>query len=75
MNKSLKIGSAVTWKKLEGESRRADWTGVILKTYEDGFVVEWTKVGDTSGKTKVQTHRGEQASRVLAAAPKEEPKA
>ena len=65
MNKALKAGAAVTWKKLDTEARRADWTGIVLKVDNNAVVVEWTRVGDTSGKTKVQVHRNAEADRVL----------
>lgn len=74
MNNAIKAGTTVTWVKLKGEERRANWTGVVVKTYEDGYVVEWTRDGDTSGKTKVQTHRGDQAVRVVIPAKVEETK-
>lgn len=61
----MKTGDIVSWKKLEGESRRADWTGVVLKVTDDAVIVEWTRDGDTSGKTKVQRHAGADKARVL----------
>jgi Tfp pilus assembly protein PilZ len=74
MNNAIKAGTTVVWVKLQGEERRANWTGVVLKADENGYVVEWTRDGDTSGKTKVQSHRGEQASRVVLPPKKEETK-
>lgn len=61
----MKTGDIVTWEKLKGEERRANWTGVVLKVSEDTVVVEWTRDGDTSGKTKVQRHTGAEKGRVL----------
>ena len=63
----MKVGDNVKWQKLETEARRADWTGIVLKADATVIVVEWTRVGDTSGKTKVQSHRGAEMARVLPA--------
>lgn len=63
MTKTFKPGDVVTWKKTEG-SKAQDWTGTVLKVYEDGVAVEW--IGSRKGTMKVQSHFGEQAANVIA---------